>query len=63
MLLKRFKSPWTVYNYKSQKEFFIKFEYLLHQEQGSLFACKIIAANTSKQIATQDNLMQVYPAL
>lgn len=63
MLLKRLKSPWTVYNYKSQKDLFNNYEYLMNQQQGSLSACKIIAANTTKQIATQDNLMQVYPAL
>jgi hypothetical protein len=61
--MKRFKSPWTVFNHKTQKDFFNRHEYLQHDEQGSLFACKIIAAKTTKQLATLDNLMLVYPAL
>lgn len=38
-------------------------EYGRHEEQGNLFACKIIAANTQKKLATADNLTQVYPQL
>ena len=38
-------------------------EYGKHSEQGNLFACKIIAANTAKKLATTDNLTEVYPEL